>query len=401
MSSPSMNDKTSPTALVIALHGLGMDPKVFEDSISDCLGSAPCIQLVVPEAPTKPVTYLGKQSVRRWFDLEHTPVAPSLEHEGLWESVAYVHELVKKAQAAGIPANRIVLAGFSQGAVIALAAGLTSEHPLAGICAFSGWLPAGVLERAKHQQTPIFMSHGDQDRLIPLDTGLKSAWALKEAGYKKLQFQRHAQWTHQFGHSEQIEEFKAFVLAKLAQQKAPLCQDSVSTNAGSDSSDNELTSSDEEAPGGSAVAASSIQGVTSLKRAAPSSPARVNRPSVAAPPTSKHASNVQEPMTARKRGMTMGELSRPGHLSLQASPSFAPHSRRASCQSQPQAGLHSFQTGVCPKSQPVARSAVVASNVHLKMSAQLTAARLNVLPHAHSNPVFGARTLPRARRGSV
>jgi hypothetical protein len=156
--------------------------------------------------------------------------------------------MVKQAEASGIPSDRIMLVGFSQGAVLALAAGLTYDHPLGGICAFSGWLPAGLLATAKHQHTPIFMSHGDQDTLIPASTGLQSAWSLKGAGYTNLQFQRHPKMTHTFGNSEQMEEFRAFVLSKHLQHKTPVSPDTLSTSAGSDrdSSDDEVPTSDEE-----------------------------------------------------------------------------------------------------------------------------------------------------------
>lgn len=246
---PSTDHESTQAALVLVLHGLGMCPKEFQLAISDCLGSSmPWVHLSVPEAPRKQVTYLdGQPKLRRWFDIESAPVLPFEVHEDLWDSVAFVHELVRKAETAGISSNRIVLAGFSQGAVTALAAGLTYEHPLAGICSFSGWLPEGLVEQVRHLETPISMSHGEQDTLIPVNTGLESAWALKEAGYTKLKFQRYSEFGHSFGHSEQLESLKAFVISKLAPQKASSFSDTMSTNIGSDSSDDELSSLDEDA----------------------------------------------------------------------------------------------------------------------------------------------------------
>jgi len=242
-----MNPDNKSTSLVLAFHGLGMSPDVFGGAVSDCLGSVtPWVKLSVPEAPRQPVTYMGGTKHRRWFDIERTPVTPAEEHEGLSESVAVVHDMIRKAEASGIPADQIVLAGFSQGAVLALAAGLTYERALAGICAFSGWLPAGVLESAQHRNTPIFMSHGSQDTLIPLDTGLESVRALKDAGYTKLQFQTHPSFGHTFGNEEQMMDLKAFVLSALVSQKNQLFADAVSTDEGSDNSDDDLATSDED-----------------------------------------------------------------------------------------------------------------------------------------------------------
>lgn len=213
----------------------------------------------------RPVSYLRGERLRGWFDIARTPVAPAEKHNGLSESVASVHEMLKKAEAGGMPANRIVLAGFSQGAVMALAAGLTYEHPIAGICAFSGWLPAGVLEKARHKETPIFMGHGERDSLIPVKTGLRSAWALKNAGYSNLQFQRYGDLAHKFGADGQLKDLKTFIMTRLTSQKATsqkpvvspdkpafspdatstnadkpaLSPDATSTNSGSDSSDDD------------------------------------------------------------------------------------------------------------------------------------------------------------------
>lgn len=256
---PAMHHESTPPAMVLVLHGLGMCPKDFSQTICDYLAAhmpeMPAIQLSVPEAPTKPVTYLdGQPKLRRWFDIERAPVLPFEVHEDLWDSVAFVQELLRKAESAGIPSSCIVLAGFSQGAVLALSAGLTYEHQLAGICAFSGWLPAGVLETVRQQQTPIFMSHGDKDTLIPANTGLKSAWALKESGCSRVQFQRHAEFGHSFGNDEQMEEFEAFVRSNLFSKKGLLFSDTLSTNEGSDGSRSqsasfdESGSSDEESP---------------------------------------------------------------------------------------------------------------------------------------------------------
>jgi phospholipase/carboxylesterase len=253
------NDK--PTSMLVVLHGLGMCAKDFEDFTRDCLGnSTPWVTLMFPEAPAQPVSFMNGKSVRRWFDITSTPVTPGRMHEGLAESVALVHDVFRKAEASGIPAHRIVVAGFSQGAALALVAGLTYERPLAGICSFSGWLPDGMLKSSSHRDVPIFMGHGDRDTLIPFSTGQQSANMLKEAGFRRVQFGRYANMAHKFGTCEHSEDLESFVVSKLPrvypaqavsrkcefQNKSFLNLDALSTDDGSDRSVDGASSSDDE-----------------------------------------------------------------------------------------------------------------------------------------------------------
>jgi predicted esterase len=258
-----------PSAMLVMLHGLGMCAKEFEEFTRKCLGtSMPWLQITCPEAPTKPVTYLQGKSVRAWFDIESVPVLPSGTHEGLAESVASVHEVFRNAEASGIPANRIIVAGFSQGAVLSLAAGLSYERELAGICTFSGWLPAGVLSTAHHRKTPIFMGHGDKDTLIPFSTGRESARLLRDASFDRLTFARYSKVGHEFGSIDHAEDLESFIASKVPCILAPSVKvvpptklhhmiprlqppnmsnvDILSTDAGSDRSDEDIMSSDDE-----------------------------------------------------------------------------------------------------------------------------------------------------------
>jgi len=231
--------------MVLLLHGLGMHAKEFEHAFRECLGSyASRISLLAPEADAKPVTYLGGQQQRCWFDIKRVPVPPAEMHDGLWESVEHVHEILRKAEASGIPSDRIVLAGFSQGAVMALAAGLTHEQQLAGICALSGWLPAGLLKQVRNNRTPIFMSHGEEDALVRLSTGLRSAEALRKVGCKRLEFQGQPQLGHQCGHPGQLACFRSAVLSMLALEQLRVEPDAQSARSDASNSiaDTELAS---------------------------------------------------------------------------------------------------------------------------------------------------------------
>lgn len=102
---------------------------------------------------------------------------------------AYLHSLIQDEISAGIPADRIVIGGFSQGGAMSILAGLTASVKIAGIVGLSSWLllsqtfkdyvPEGDVNKA----TPILMGHGTTDPLIPYDLAEASVKALTEMGY--------------------------------------------------------------------------------------------------------------------------------------------------------------------------------------------------------------------------
>lgn len=328
--------------------------------------------------------------MRCWFDITRTPVAFSDVHEGLWESVDKVHEMIKEAERAGIPPSRVVLSGFSQGAVTALAAGLTYEHQLAGICAFSGWLPAGLLPKLRNKQTPIFMNHGEQDTLIPLDNGLKSAWALRDAGCGHLQFQRQQQLGHQFGHTQQMNEFRSFLLKHLSpHQSAQVVKahaqnlDNQSTNVGSDSSDNEGSSSEEETREVSKVPLARPQRpgrppLPAPSRSAVVAPASCERPAVQ--PSQARGSMTAPPALPRPRRFSTGDLT----LQRGNSPS-------------PRQGSGSFTPSMGVRRQPSSPSMSFAPPTPSSITRPLhpgVASSQAPLPRPSASPRCSARMLP-------
>lgn len=137
-----------------------------------------------------------------------------MDHSGLPAATASVHKLIQQAERAGIPASRITLAGFSQGGVLALQAGLTYERPLAGIATFSSWLPGNLRKLAKHKATPIFMGHGEEDRTVPFKVGYASHQALKSLGFTRTSFATYKDQRHSFAPGE-FDELEAFVLQEI------------------------------------------------------------------------------------------------------------------------------------------------------------------------------------------
>jgi phospholipase/carboxylesterase len=125
--------------------------------------------------------------MRAWYDIRAADLTQREDEAGLDASAAIVNALVAQETARGIPADRIVLAGFSQGGAIVLHAGLRYPEPLAGILALSCYLPVPHRlpgeRQARNMHVPILMAHGTWDPIVPIATGRASARTLSGLGY--------------------------------------------------------------------------------------------------------------------------------------------------------------------------------------------------------------------------
>ncbi|HTL25898.1 MAG TPA: alpha/beta fold hydrolase [Burkholderiales bacterium] len=178
---------SQPDAAVIWLHGLGADGHDFEPIVPELqLPQRLSIRFIFPHAPVRPVTLNQGMRMRAWYDI--LQLGGGREDEpGIRASQKAVEDLIAREGSRGIAARRIVLAGFSQGGAIVLQTSLRYPERLAGTLALSTYLPlAGTLaaERsALNQDLPIFMAHGSQDPMIPLDRARFSRDALAALGY--------------------------------------------------------------------------------------------------------------------------------------------------------------------------------------------------------------------------
>jgi phospholipase/carboxylesterase len=170
---------------VIWLHGLGADGHDFEPIVPE-LRLHRGVRFVFPHAPIRPVTINGGAEMRAWYDILGFGAAAE-DDAGIRASAAAVARLVDREVARGVAAERIVLAGFSQGGAIALQLGLREPRRLAGVLALSTYLPlAATLARDKSAASaalPIFMAHGGHDPVIPLALAEASRRALEREGY--------------------------------------------------------------------------------------------------------------------------------------------------------------------------------------------------------------------------
>ena len=176
------------TASVIWLHGLGADGNDFVPIVDELgLGADHGIRFVFPNAPVRPVTVNNGMAMRAWYDIKGVAIADKQDAEGITASAAEIEALIAREHERGVPSERIVLAGFSQGGAIALHTGVRHGEKLAGIMALSTYLP--LHDRLAAEAAPanrdvsIFMAHGSQDPVVPISLGRFSRDTLAEAGY--------------------------------------------------------------------------------------------------------------------------------------------------------------------------------------------------------------------------
>lgn len=178
-----------PRWAVIWLHGLGADGNDFVPLVPELVRREwPAIRFVFPHAPVRPVTINGGAPMRAWYDIRELDLANRADEQGVAESVAQVEALIAREGERGIPPGRIILAGFSQGGAVTLAAGLRRREPLAGLVALSTYMPAAqgaqaaLVEGASRQ--PVFMAHGSEDPVVPYLAGKQSAGLLRRLGFE-------------------------------------------------------------------------------------------------------------------------------------------------------------------------------------------------------------------------
>jgi phospholipase/carboxylesterase len=172
---------------VLWLHGLGADGHDFAPIVPELVRPDwPGIRFVFPHAPVRPVTINGGVPMRAWYDIKSLSTDDRADEEGVRESMREVDALIARERDRGVPAERLLLVGFSQGGAMALASGLRREAPVAGIAALSAYLPLAASTAAEMtpggKATPVFMAHGTQDPMVLPAWGSRSRDALQALG---------------------------------------------------------------------------------------------------------------------------------------------------------------------------------------------------------------------------
>lgn len=209
-----ISTSATPSASVIWLHGLGADGNDFEPVVK--MLNLPLVRFILPHAAFKKVTANNGYEMRAWYDVFGFAPGSREDESGVRESQVYIESLISKEVARGIPAKRIVLAGFSQGGAVVLHTALRHNQALAGVMALSTYLPLKLSlakEKTKaNQAIPIFMAHGTFDNVIPLSTCRVS--------FEVLQTQHYTINWHEYpmAHSvnqAEIDDIRTFLLQVL------------------------------------------------------------------------------------------------------------------------------------------------------------------------------------------
>ena len=207
---------TEADAAVVLMHGLGADGHDFEPVARElALDPASAVRFVFPHAPLRSVTINRGMRMRAWYDIASLD-GQHEDEQGIAESAAAVRELVARERDRGVEAERIVLAGFSQGGALALYAALREPARLGGVIALSTYLPlAGKVASEAHPANAavaVFMAHGMHDPVVPFALGERSRDALLARGYD-------VEWhAYPMGHSvcaEEIQDLRAWLARAL------------------------------------------------------------------------------------------------------------------------------------------------------------------------------------------
>ena len=178
---------TNPLYTVIWMHGLGADGNDFVPITQTLDLPAIPIRFLFPHAPLQPVTINGGYTMRAWYDIQRADFIEQEDEAGLRKSQRTITALIERENQRGIPSDHIILAGFSQGAAMALQTGLRHPDKLAGVIALSGYLPLAhkIAEEAhiSNKATPIFMAHGDKDTIVPMELAQASLQLLRKYHY--------------------------------------------------------------------------------------------------------------------------------------------------------------------------------------------------------------------------
>ncbi|CAG8434126.1 4735_t:CDS:2 [Ambispora gerdemannii] len=200
------------SATVFFFHGLGDSGSGWSPVGTQISREVPHVKFIFPNAPDKPITINGGAVMPAWYDIHalgdiNNMMKSREDEQGLLASIAAANSLIREEIGSGIPSNRIVVGGFSQGGAMALAIGLTSEYPFAGIISLSGYIPCRkkilMMSTETNKKTPIFMGHGDWDMVVPHQFGKETSNLLQENGYS-VNFKTY----EGMGHSSDVEEIR-------------------------------------------------------------------------------------------------------------------------------------------------------------------------------------------------
>lgn len=213
----TLNANSHKQSCILWLHGLGADGHDFEPVVQ--MLNLPHIKFILPHAPYRPVTLNNGYEMRAWYDIYGLQPDSPQDEDGIKNMQTIINTMIESEIVRGIPSQRILLAGFSQGGAMALHTATRFDQPLAGVLALSTYLPLkNQLQEKQHpanKHLPIWMAHGRHDSVITLATAQSSKQTLEAAGYE-------VEWhEYEMPHSvceEEINDIRDFLLRVLPAQ---------------------------------------------------------------------------------------------------------------------------------------------------------------------------------------
>ncbi|MCC5452280.1 alpha/beta fold hydrolase [Rheinheimera sp. UJ51] len=204
-------------AVVVWLHGLGDSGHGFAPIVSELrLPANAGIRFIFPHAPEIPVTVNGGMRMRAWYDIKTMDLTNRADEAGVRQSATAVTALLDKLISSGVPSERIMLAGFSQGGVIALHLLPRLPYKLAGFMALSTYMACpdklSAEQLSHNKNTPVFIAHGTQDPVVPMAAGQQAYNTYKAAGF-------NVSWRdYRMPHSvcaQEVDEISRFIQSRL------------------------------------------------------------------------------------------------------------------------------------------------------------------------------------------
>ena len=203
-------------AAVIWLHGLGADGHDFTAIVPQlCLPDETAIRFVFPHSPSIPVTINGGMIMPAWYDILDMSIERQVDLPHLEASAIMIQALVDREIERGIPAHRIIIAGFSQGGAVAYQAALTYSQPLAGLLAMSTYFATkdSIQVNPANNAMSIMIMHGSLDPVVSPLLGQQALQILSDMGFQpsyKSYTMEHCVC------AEQINDISAWLLECLA-----------------------------------------------------------------------------------------------------------------------------------------------------------------------------------------
>ncbi|WWC72965.1 uncharacterized protein I206_106929 [Kwoniella pini CBS 10737] len=189
-----VSPKEAHTATVIFLHGLGDSGHGWLPVAKSLWNTFPNVKWILPHAPEIPITLNGGMKMPGWFDLSSLNNLTNSKYDdekGLLNSIEKIDNLIQNEINLGIPENKIIIGGFSQGGVISILTALTTKRKnLGGVIGLSTWLAlnhkAEEIKTDHANQIPIFWGHGTADPVVNYEYGQQSIEMLKNLGFPLL-----------------------------------------------------------------------------------------------------------------------------------------------------------------------------------------------------------------------